>query len=64
MDIAAVVTQQKTAKGRDRVDLFADVNLGVFGLLRPDSFTGVATADKTREAISLILKEFTFAASF
>ena len=46
--------------GREKVDLHVDVNLGVFGLLRPDQFTGVATAERAKEAVSVVLQEFSF----
>jgi hypothetical protein len=47
-------------KGREKVDLHCEVNLGVFGLVRPDNLAGLATGDKATEAVGLVLKEFTF----
>ena len=56
-----VTTEKTVAAERDeRVDIYFDCNLGVFGLLRPERFAGVATGDKVTEAISAILKEVSF----
>lgn len=30
-------------KGREKIDLHCDVNLGVFGLLRPEQLVGLTT---------------------
>ena len=45
---------------KNKVDLFLDVNLGVFGQIRPTQFVGAAREGKTKEAISIILKEYSF----
>ena len=45
----------------DKVDLFLDVNLGVFGQVIPQkTFEGAAMEGEAKKAISIILKEFSF----
>jgi hypothetical protein len=48
-------SERRAVKGRDKVDLHADINLGVFGLLRPDQFTGPLRPEQAADAISIIL---------
>ena len=42
------------------VDQFVDINLGVFGLIRPERFTGAAAGTQVTQAISEILSKLTF----
>jgi len=46
-------------QGLEKVDLYADVNLGVFGLIRPDKSGGIAL-EAASEAVSMILKKYSF----
>ncbi|MEE8586483.1 MAG: hypothetical protein V3T83_16700, partial [Acidobacteriota bacterium] len=48
-------------KGREKVDFYADCNLGIFGLLAPEkTFMGAAVDEKTNVAIRTILSKFSF----
>ncbi len=42
------------------VSQFVDINLGMFGLVRPQRFTGAATGTQVSEALSEILSKLTF----
>ncbi|MEM7482361.1 MAG: hypothetical protein AAF481_14385 [Acidobacteriota bacterium] len=46
--------------GSQRVDVFVTANLGIFGFVQPNGFSGAALGDKTTEALSAVLKNFSF----
>jgi hypothetical protein len=52
--------RRRVMQGREKVDLYADVNLGVFGLLHPDKFSGIATRKEAGKAVSMVLKKYSF----